>query len=252
MYKAKFAFSGQEGEMTLQKDDLVELVEKDDNGWWLVKKGGVEGWAPFNYLELVPPKPKAVAPPPPPPPPPAAARPIPAAPKAPAAPKITPQSVAANASAKPVAVFPGMTPSNGSATPWKKATDDSSTDSRPSSMLGSGGRVPPPPPVGGKPKPAPPPVGAKPGAPKVPGAKPAVPAAPRPPPAGGAKPAPPKVSGGGRAAPAGIGGQLDLAAAVSTLRQVLWVSFLLMLTDFRLYSWRSVRKRYLKIPHERT
>jgi myosin I len=32
MYKAKFAFEGQEGELTLAKDDEVELIQKDDNG----------------------------------------------------------------------------------------------------------------------------------------------------------------------------------------------------------------------------
>lgn len=32
MYKALFAFAGQEGEMSLDANDLVELVEKDDNG----------------------------------------------------------------------------------------------------------------------------------------------------------------------------------------------------------------------------
>lgn len=32
LYKALFAFAGQEGEMALAADDLVELVEKDDNG----------------------------------------------------------------------------------------------------------------------------------------------------------------------------------------------------------------------------
>jgi myosin I len=32
MYKAKFAFQGQEGELTLAKDDEVELIQKDDNG----------------------------------------------------------------------------------------------------------------------------------------------------------------------------------------------------------------------------
>ncbi|KAI0756363.1 P-loop containing nucleoside triphosphate hydrolase protein [Daedaleopsis nitida] len=58
LYKAKYAFEGQEGEMSLKKDDIVELVEKDNNGWWLVKKDGVEAWAPNNYLDLVPPKPK--------------------------------------------------------------------------------------------------------------------------------------------------------------------------------------------------
>jgi hypothetical protein len=32
MYRAKFAFEGQEGEMSLQKDDVVELIRKDDDG----------------------------------------------------------------------------------------------------------------------------------------------------------------------------------------------------------------------------
>ncbi|PSR71058.1 hypothetical protein PHLCEN_2v13027 [Hermanssonia centrifuga] len=229
-YKAKFAFEGQDGEMSLKKDDIVELVEKDDNGWWLVKKGTKEGWAPNNYLELVPPKPKAApAPPPPPPPPPPGAgarRPpsmtpaapaAPAAPRAPAAPtgKVMPKSMVADSSAKPVSVFPGMGPSNGSASPWKRtastATDASSQEatSRPSSSLA--GKHAPPPPVASKPKPAPPPVGHKPGAPKVPG-KPPVPAASRPP---AAVPKP-----GGGVKPAGaVGGQMDLAAALARRAQ---------------------------------
>lgn len=32
MYKALYAFQGQEGEITLAKDDVVEMLEKDDNG----------------------------------------------------------------------------------------------------------------------------------------------------------------------------------------------------------------------------
>ena len=215
-YKAKFAFEGQPGEMTLKKDDIVELVEKTDNGWWLVKMNGSEGWAPNNYLELVPPKPKArpAAAPPPPPPPPAAPRP----PAAPAAPKIVAKPVTADASAKPVAVFPGMAPSNGSATPWKKSpatTANGSSASTPaasrpgSSLAGK----PPPPPVANKPKPTPPPLANKPGAPKPPvaGGKPPIPTAPRP---GVAKP---PARPGGVAKPAAVGGQMDLAAAVSIL-----------------------------------
>lgn len=31
-YKALFDFQGQDGELSLKKDDIVELVEKDDNG----------------------------------------------------------------------------------------------------------------------------------------------------------------------------------------------------------------------------
>ncbi|THH21199.1 hypothetical protein EW146_g278 [Bondarzewia mesenterica] len=226
MYRAKFAFEGQEGEMTLAKDDLVELLEKDDNGWWLVQKDGVEGWAPSNYLVLVPPKPKASsAPPPPPPPPPATHRPAAPTPIAKAAavpaPKanIAVHSLTANASAKPVSVFPGMSPANGSATPWKKfavSTDTSHSStipasSRPSSSLA--GKPPPPPPVGAKPKPAPPPVGAKPGVPKV-HAKPPVPSASRP---SAAPAAPPRQ--GGDAKLAGAVGQMDSAAALARRAQ---------------------------------
>lgn len=213
--------------MSLKKDDIVEIVEKEDNGWWLVKKNGVEGWAPNNYLELVPPKPKAhhAAPPPPPPPPPpgaGAAKPK-AAPVAHATPttntatrppaaKIIPQSVAADASARPVAVFPGIA-GNGSATPWKKhtATNSSSestpTNSRPSSSLAG---KPAPPPLASKPKPPPPPVGAKPGVAK-PGGKPPVPTAARPP------AAPAATRPGSVAKPAAPSGQLDLAAVVSDI-----------------------------------
>lgn len=177
--------------MSLEKDDIVEVKEKDDNGWWLVIKSGVEGWAPNNYLELVPPKAAPAAPPPPPR--------RPAAPAAPT-PKPAASSVTANATAKPVAVFPGMGGgSNGSATPWKKPA------STPSPQPSGGASKAPPPVVAAKPKP--PPVAAKPGAPKV-GGKPPVPGAPRPTATGGA----PKPSAAPR--PAGAVGQLDLSAAV--------------------------------------
>ena len=185
--------------MSLRKDDIVELVEKDDNGWWLVKKDGGEGWAPNNYLELVPPAAVHAAPPPPPrkPPP----------PKAP----VSAGASVADVHAKPVSVFPGMGPANGSAAPWKKnvssAGDDSPGSSRPASALGAGKAAPPP--VGTKPKP--PVVGAKPGAPPKVGAKPPVPSAARPSaaPAGGAAP--------GRTTRPAATGQLDLAAAVCVL-----------------------------------
>jgi myosin-1 len=213
MYRAKFAFEGQEGEMSLKKDDLVELLEKDDNGWWKVRKGSTEGWAPYNYLELVPPKPKAAAAPPPParrPPPvtpaaaPAAAPKPVAAPKPAAAPKVVPKPVAADASARPVPI-PGM--ANGSG--FKK----------PGAPPAPNGGTKPPPPVSAKPKPAPPlaakpgappPVAAKPGAPKPPG-KPPVPSAARP------TPAPPARAGGGSGVkpPSAPSGQMDLAAMVS-------------------------------------
>ncbi|KAH8835554.1 myosin-1 [Flagelloscypha sp. PMI_526] len=191
MYRAKYAFEGQEGEMSLTKDDLVEVLEKDDNGWWLVKRGALEGWAPHNYLELAPPKPKAAAVPPPPPRP-AKAVPTPAA-----------SSVAANVNAKPVSVFPGMAAANGTAAPWKKAAatpsgDSSPAGSRPGSTIGA--KVPPP--IAAK-KPAPPPVAAKPGKPPIPSAS---------------RPTPAPVSGGSVKQP-GAPGQMDLAAALARRAQ---------------------------------
>ena len=220
LYKAKFDFEGQEGEMSLTKDDLVEVVEKTDNGWWLVKKNGTEGWAPNNYLILVPPKPKATPAPPPPPPPPTQRR-VPAPPQTTTlAVKPPPiKSLVADSTAKPVSVFPGMGPSNGSAMPWKKthtqqsSIDNSPNSSRPNSSLANK----PPPPVATKPKPGPPPIASKPnvsggngGPPKIPG-KPPIPTTQRP--TGTSRPTP---KPGAKNAPA-VGGQLDLAAAVSKL-----------------------------------
>lgn len=96
-YKALFDFETEEnGEMALVKDELVEVSQKDDNGWWLVKKNGNEGWAPSNYLELVPqapPKPKAA------PAPPAATKRAP--PPAPTSSSITPTSSSINSNPRP-------------------------------------------------------------------------------------------------------------------------------------------------------
>lgn len=177
--------------MTLKKDDVVELLEKDDNGWWLVKMNGVEGWAPNNYLELVPkadPAPLVPAPPPR---------------KAPGLPKVDITLPVASPSAKPVSVFPGMAASDGSAAPWKKAASSNNGSpavSRPPSSIGSK----PPPPVAAKPKP--PPIGAKPTV-----GKPVVPTASRPGPTTA-----PKVKGSVSKPPTAPG-QVDLAAAVSIL-----------------------------------
>ena len=229
LYRAKFDFEGQEGEMSLKKDDIVELVEMTDNGWWLVKKNGAEGWTPNNYLVLVPPKPKAAPAPPPPPP---TQRKVPAPPQATntPTPAVKPpiKSLVADSSAKPVSVFPGMGPSNGSATPWKKthsqqdSIDNSPNNSRPNSSLANK-----PPPVAAKPKPGPPPIASKPtvsaggdGPPKIPG-KPPIPTTQRP--TSTSRPVPPKP--GGKNLPA-VGGQLDLAAAVSKLPTTFyWAGF---------------------------
>ncbi|KIY50413.1 myosin-1 [Fistulina hepatica ATCC 64428] len=208
LYRAKYAFQGAEGEMSLKKDDVMEVIEKDDgSGWWLVKKDGIEGWAPHNYLELAP---QELAPPPPAPPRPP--RPAPAAARPAAA--MTPiKAAVADASAKPVSVFPGMAPANGTAAPWKKThasaatSDSSSSGSRPSSLAGARS----PPPIAAKPKLTPPPIAAKPGAPPIASKpKPPVPTVGRPVPAAGTpKPGHAKHLD----APAG---QLGLAAAVNS------------------------------------
>ncbi len=66
----------------------IDSTDWTPSGWWLVKRGDEEGWAPHNYLELVPPKPKAAPAPPPP-----ARRPVP-----------TPASVTSNGSTTKPAV----------------------------------------------------------------------------------------------------------------------------------------------------
>jgi len=205
--------------MSLKKDEVVELVEKDDNGWWLVKKNGVEGWAPNNYLELV--QPQAAAPPAPPPPP----------RKAPA-PKIAPVSITADSSAKPVSVFPGMAAGNGTAAPWKMKTSTSNSDNSPANSRPSSALASKPPPIVSKPKP--PVVGAKPGAPKV-GAKPPIPAAPRPTPAA-------PTGRGPMSHPATAPGQVDLAAAV----RIFLCTFSIMLcTETHSFSWQNVLKEWV-------
>ncbi|CAE6387272.1 unnamed protein product [Rhizoctonia solani] len=222
--KVLYDFAGQPGEMSLAKGEILELVEKDKDGWTLVKKNGTEGWAPSDYLQIVPPKPKPApaAPPPPtrravPPPAPTPTAPTPAAapvvaPKPAvggAKPPIIPKSVTANAGAKPVSVFPGMGGGSGP-TPWKKPAATSEAP-----QPASGGFVAPPPPpppppasAAARPIPAAPTPPAAPPRPTPPGAAtravPPPPTAARPippkPPALGSKPPPiaPK--------PGGIGG----------------------------------------------
>lgn len=74
-YRVLYDFGGQsENELTLKKDELVTVEQKEDNGWWLAKNSsGKKGWAPSAYLkEEAPPPPPPVLSRPIPPPPPAA------------------------------------------------------------------------------------------------------------------------------------------------------------------------------------
>ncbi|KAG0000072.1 class II myosin [Entomortierella chlamydospora] len=82
MFKAIYNFESQDaGEVSFVKDDIMEILEKDENGWWLAKKDGKEGWVPSNYLVEVPAAKPALPPALP------AKRQPPAPPAAPAAPK---------------------------------------------------------------------------------------------------------------------------------------------------------------------
>ncbi|KAG7005899.1 myosin-1 [Physcia stellaris] len=66
-YKVLYDFSGQSGnELTMIKGEIIEVIQKENNGWWLGKKldGSSQGWTPSAYLVQ-----EAVKPAPPPPPP---------------------------------------------------------------------------------------------------------------------------------------------------------------------------------------
>ncbi|CAG8462906.1 1750_t:CDS:10 [Ambispora leptoticha] len=53
-FKAIYDFNSTDsGELSFVKDDILQIVEKDDNGWWLAKKDGKQGWVPSNYLEEI-------------------------------------------------------------------------------------------------------------------------------------------------------------------------------------------------------
>ncbi|KAI8146457.1 P-loop containing nucleoside triphosphate hydrolase protein [Fennellomyces sp. T-0311] len=176
-FKAIYPFQSEEaGEIAFQKDDLLEIVEKDENGWWLARKDGKEGWVPSNYLEeYVAPKPTPAPPPPParraaPPPPPAPAS--TAAPTPQRSSGISPPSFSSGSSA-PVAVMPGIAaPTANGVPPWK-----AQLEARKAAAAAGNGGTPPPAPrpassTGGAPVPA-----AR-RAPPAPGPKPVVPAKP--------------------------------------------------------------------------
>uniref|UniRef100_UPI00398EB972 neutrophil cytosol factor 1 isoform X2 n=1 Tax=Pristiophorus japonicus TaxID=55135 RepID=UPI00398EB972 len=38
-------------EMSIQTGDIVEIVEKDENGWWFCQMEGKRGWLPASFLE---------------------------------------------------------------------------------------------------------------------------------------------------------------------------------------------------------
>ncbi|CAM1510133.1 Fc.00g004680.m01.CDS01 [Cosmosporella sp. VM-42] len=82
MAKVLYDFAGQrENELSIIAGELVEIVQKENNGWWLAKKGNGSAWIPAAYVEEQAPPP-APAPRPPPAPPVAKAKPTPPQPPA--------------------------------------------------------------------------------------------------------------------------------------------------------------------------
>ncbi|KAI9828899.1 MAG: class II myosin [Phylliscum demangeonii] len=72
-YRALYDFDGQSpGELSIKKDEVVMVLQKENNGWCLAKKlhSAAQGWAPVAYLKEEAARP---APPPAPPAPPSSA-----------------------------------------------------------------------------------------------------------------------------------------------------------------------------------
>ncbi|KKF95148.1 Myosin-1 [Ceratocystis platani] len=71
MAKVLYDFSSEkENELTVRAGDMIEIVQKENNGWWLGKNATAQAWVPSAYVEEVaapPPKPNGRKPPPAPP-----------------------------------------------------------------------------------------------------------------------------------------------------------------------------------------
>lgn len=50
-YTAVCEYAGGDGQMPLTVGQNVEVLEKSSDGWWYVKAGSEEGWAPSSFLE---------------------------------------------------------------------------------------------------------------------------------------------------------------------------------------------------------
>lgn len=71
MAKVLYDFAGQrENELSISAGDLIEIVQKENNGWWLAKTAEGQAWVPAAYVEeqAAAPAPPAKKPAPPAPP----------------------------------------------------------------------------------------------------------------------------------------------------------------------------------------
>ncbi|KAL2155005.1 hypothetical protein VTH82DRAFT_3681 [Thermothelomyces myriococcoides] len=130
MAKVLYDFTGQrDNELSVKAGQIIEIVQKENNGWWLAKTSTGQAWVPAAYVEEQEPAPAPAPAPRPPPPPPsaggaangAAARAKPAAPQPPAK-----RPVAARKPANLQARDSGLSMNNGS---------DSSRSSTPTPSL---------------------------------------------------------------------------------------------------------------------
>ncbi|RDD42341.1 SH3 and PX domain-containing protein 2B [Trichoplax sp. H2] len=54
-YRVLYEFSKTfNGTIDVKESELVNVIEKNEDGWWLVRRGSDEGFVPGNYLEAVP------------------------------------------------------------------------------------------------------------------------------------------------------------------------------------------------------
>jgi uncharacterized protein YgiM (DUF1202 family) len=52
-YKAICDYDGSQadGQVAFPEGAIVTVIEKDEDGWWFITYNGLEGWAPYSYLE---------------------------------------------------------------------------------------------------------------------------------------------------------------------------------------------------------
>ena len=52
LYRAMHTYISQDdGEVTFNEGDEVEVIQKSENGWWLVRTSEELGWGPSNFLQ---------------------------------------------------------------------------------------------------------------------------------------------------------------------------------------------------------
>ncbi|GAP85408.1 putative myosin-1 [Rosellinia necatrix] len=70
MARVLYDFASQrENELSIRAGDIIEVVQKENNGWWLAKSGAGQAWVPAAYVEEQAPASSAIVPRAPPPPP---------------------------------------------------------------------------------------------------------------------------------------------------------------------------------------